>query len=181
MNFDSLQAKLDTFLQHLKRILRTVSGTQSHKTVNASRVLFHCLGDVPVGLSIIRRLSDTDRKSDDPVHPGIVHRLQHVLGHELHNRRDLMNGEFFSRAHMRVRVDDLDSLSFDVNHRYLLLMAFQKKYRIESFLSSRLSTRLPAGEAGIAAATWRGPLAARQASIRALGHSKLDCFPSLAR
>jgi hypothetical protein len=30
-----------------------------------------------------------------------------------------MYGEFFSCAHMRVRIDDFDSLSFDVNHRYL--------------------------------------------------------------
>ena len=111
------------------------------KAVNASRMLFHRIGDVLVGLSIIRRLSDTDRKSDDSIHPGIVHRLQHVLSHELHNRRDLMDGEFFSRAHMRVRVDDLDLLSFDVNHGYLLLVAFKKTYRIESFLSRRFCSR----------------------------------------
>jgi hypothetical protein len=34
---------------------------------------------------------------------------------------------------------------------------------------------------GIAAATWQGPLEARLVSIRALGRSKLDCFPSLAQ
>src|SRR5688572_19191058 len=52
-----------------------------------------------------------------------------------------MNGEFFSRAHMRVRVDDLDLLSFDVNHRYLLLLALKETYRIESFLSRRFCSR----------------------------------------
>jgi hypothetical protein len=141
MNFDSLEAQFDTFFQHLKGILRTVSRTQPHETVNAIRVLFHCAGDVLVGLPVIRRLSDTDRKSYDSVHPGIVHRLQHILSHELHNRRDLMYREFFSCAHMRVRIDDFDSLSFYVNHGYLLLQASKETYRIESFLSRRFCNR----------------------------------------
>src|SRR5437867_5092809 len=116
MNFDALEPELDSFLQHPERVLWTVPRAEPHEAMNASRVPRHCVGDVPVGLSIIRGLSDTDGKSDDSIYSSAVHRLQHVLRHELHDRRNLVDGELFSRAHVRVRVYDLDRLSFDIDH-----------------------------------------------------------------
>src|SRR5215831_11172722 len=131
MNLDPFESELDPFVQHLKRILWPVAGTQPHETVNASCMLFHGVGNVLIGFSIIRRLADTDGKRDDPVHSGIIHRRQHVLRHEFHDRGNLMNGEFFSRAHVRMRVDDLDLFSFNINHVFLLSIRMLNKMHFE--------------------------------------------------
>src|SRR4029077_260478 len=84
--------------------------------MNPPSVLSHRVGDVLIGLSIIRWLSDPDGKRHNPIYAGIVHRLEHFLRHELHDRGNLVNGELFSRAHMRVRIDDFDLFAFNVDH-----------------------------------------------------------------
>src|SRR5712692_10632627 len=108
VNLDSFEAKLDAFLEYLEGVLWAVPRTEPHKSMNAPRVLLHRVGDVLVGFSVIRRLSYSDRKSDDSIHPGGGHRLQHVLRHEFHDRRNLMDGKFSSLSHVRMRVDDFD-------------------------------------------------------------------------
>src|SRR5262249_10711395 len=140
MNLDPLESEPDPFVQHLKRILWAVARTQPHETVNASRMLFHGVRNVLIGFSIIRRLADTDGKRDDSVHSGIIHRRQHVLRHEFHDRGNLMNGEFFSRAHVRMRVDDLDLFSFDIDHAFLLSIRMFNKTPLRKFPPPRESS-----------------------------------------
>src|SRR3989338_3526985 len=120
MNLYPFEPELDPFLQNLERILWTVSGTQPHEAVNASRVLFHSAGNVLVGLPVIRRLPYPDGKSNNPIYPGAIHRTQHVLRHEFHDRRNLVDGKLLSRPHVGVRVNDLDAFSFNSDHSFLL-------------------------------------------------------------
>src|SRR3989338_2913328 len=136
MNLYPFESELDPFLQNLERILWAVSGTQPHEAVNASRVLFHSAGNVLVGLSIIRRLPYPDGKSDNPIYPGAIHRAQHVLRHEFHDRGNLVDGKLLSRPHVGVRVNDFDAFSFNGNHGRLL-RTFCRDYPIENLPSTR--------------------------------------------
>src|SRR3989338_954528 len=136
MNLYPFEPELDPFLQNLERILWTVSGTQPHEAVNASRVLFHSAGNVLVGLPVIRRLPYPDGKSDNPIYPGAIHRAQHVLRHEFHDRGNLVDGKLLSRPHVGVRVNDFDAFSFNRNHGRLL-RTFCRDYPMENLPSTR--------------------------------------------
>src|SRR4029077_19161458 len=100
MNLNPLEAELDPFFEHLEGILRPIARTESHEAMDTSRMLAHCVGDVLISLSVIRRLPYADSESHDPIDARGVHGLQHVLCHEFHDRWNLMDREFFPSAHV---------------------------------------------------------------------------------
>src|SRR5439155_17381932 len=100
VELDASKIQSDALLDQSSVVLQAKVRVDAHVADHSAWVFKRCLGHQAIGVGVVGLISRPYRERGYEVDPRFVHPGNHLVRHERHNPRDLMNRDLLSTAHM---------------------------------------------------------------------------------